>query len=276
MLIKGGCGKTTISTNVASQMAANGYDVLFIDADPQGNATSTLGPKDKKDPGDYNPSMADFLENESMDPMDVIVTETLVPNIHLFPNNLSAAHLNLEPFGTAASFLNRLQGILPSYDYVFFDCPPEARGLLSNIAIMCSDYVIAPIDGMYAANNLNALLDMLKAHQMRWNPKVEFLGVVLNHWHSKRVNANDLKTYLKVNYPEVRVFNSSISTSEQIKRAQAQGTVVHNIRGSGPSQGFQKLAKEITQLIASIEKEKAQTAASISSPEPISSTRAPR
>ncbi|CAX65019.1 AAA family ATPase [Vibrio parahaemolyticus] len=36
---KGGAGKTTISTNVASQLHADGHKVLLVDLDPQGSAT---------------------------------------------------------------------------------------------------------------------------------------------------------------------------------------------------------------------------------------------
>ena len=35
---KGGCGKTTISTNVAHAISLKGYKVLFVDGDPQGSA----------------------------------------------------------------------------------------------------------------------------------------------------------------------------------------------------------------------------------------------
>ncbi len=40
---KGGVGKTAITTNLGVGFARNGKKVLVIDADPQGNLTSSLG-----------------------------------------------------------------------------------------------------------------------------------------------------------------------------------------------------------------------------------------
>ena len=48
---KGGCGKTTIATNLASLYAGQGFVTALMDYDPQGSSTRwlKLRPKDKQD-----------------------------------------------------------------------------------------------------------------------------------------------------------------------------------------------------------------------------------
>ena len=47
---KGGCGKTTIATNLASYYASNGFVTALMDYDPQGSSTRwlKLRPQDKQ------------------------------------------------------------------------------------------------------------------------------------------------------------------------------------------------------------------------------------
>ena len=40
---KGGVGKSTISQFTGNELSARGYEVLFIDLDPQGNLSYSLG-----------------------------------------------------------------------------------------------------------------------------------------------------------------------------------------------------------------------------------------
>lgn len=46
---KGGVGKTTCTAGIANALAANGYKILLIDTDPQGNLSRLFGFEPKED-----------------------------------------------------------------------------------------------------------------------------------------------------------------------------------------------------------------------------------
>src|SRR6056297_3277179 len=71
---KGGTGKTTVAINVAGALNERGRDVLFVDLDPQGNATEGLGMLDAYDA--EPPTLFDALtDHERQHIVDDLVVE---------------------------------------------------------------------------------------------------------------------------------------------------------------------------------------------------------
>jgi chromosome partitioning protein len=82
---KGGVGKTTTAINLATALAAIGEEVLIVDIDPQGNASTGLG-IDRKDRG---VSAYDLLtQNASVGDTAV---ETAVPHLSIIPSTMDLA-----------------------------------------------------------------------------------------------------------------------------------------------------------------------------------------
>src|SRR5258706_10762140 len=87
---KGGVGKTTTAINLGTALAAIGENVLIVDLDPQGNASTGLG-IDRKS---RRRSTYDVLTREAV--IRDAILETAVPRLHIVPSTMDLSGFELE------------------------------------------------------------------------------------------------------------------------------------------------------------------------------------
>ena len=210
---KGGTGKTTIAINVAGALNARGRDVLFVDMDPQGNATEGLGLLEAYDA--QPPTMFDVLtdatrrdvvndlvvEHDEMDVLpsnidllqaeheltiaDLIARIKDRPDLESGVEALSTLAINATPESvTGPHALDSLDKALAAldreYDYVVVDSPPF-YGKLTDTSIFATQHVIVPaLTEATSERAIELLIDQMAALEGQVDITVETLGVVAN------------------------------------------------------------------------------------------------
>src|SRR5947207_7877573 len=87
---KGGVGKTTTAINLGTALAAIGEQVLIVDLDPQGNASTGLGiDRKSRRTSTYDVLVGDASLREA-------VHETAVPRLHIVPSTMAPSGFDLE------------------------------------------------------------------------------------------------------------------------------------------------------------------------------------
>lgn len=239
---KGGVGKTTSCVNIAAQIAKKGKNVLMIDMDPQGNATSGLGlPKSK-----IKKTVYDVIIGKC-DVSDTII-KTKFKNLSVVPANidLAGAELELYDMEEDQNFAKlALESIRDKYDYIFIDCPPSL-GMLTVKALSVSDGVVIPMQcEFYSLEGMTQLFNTVKKIKQMYNPELQIVGILLTMYNGRLTLTNQVVAELKKYYAE-KLFKVPISRTVRISEAPGYGEPIcyHDPYGKG-SLEYAAVAKEL-------------------------------
>ncbi|AJC12735.1 cobyrinic acid a,c-diamide synthase [Berryella intestinalis] len=239
---KGGVGKSTTAVNLAAALGEQGKQVLLIDLDPQGNATSGLG----INKAEISHCIYDVLLN------DVQIEDIIVPDIteglDLAPATINLAGAEVELVSEMArenrlrDTVGRLRG---KYDYILIDCPPSL-GLLTVNALVAADKLIIPIQcEFYALEGVTKLLDSMKRVKSRLNPSLDIYGILLTMYDGRTTLAKQVASEVR-NFFGKQVFETVIPRTVKLSEAPSYGIPITQYDPAGKgAQSYSDLAKEV-------------------------------
>ncbi len=236
---KGGVAKTTTTLNLAVALSEQGYRVLCVDLDPQGNLTMSQG----IDPDKVEHSLYDVLVNDM--PLSEIIVRREI-DIAVASIDLAGAEIAMSTkIGRERTLQKALKEVAADYDYVCIDTPPSL-GLLTINALTAANKVIVPVQCEYLSmRGLVQLQNTLRMIQENLNPDVRIEGILPTMLDTRTLHAKEAVEILEENFGDL-VFRSRIRKAIKFAEAPVKGASVLKYDSESSAAGYyRELAKEV-------------------------------
>lgn len=245
---KGGCGKTTVTINLAACLAREGRRTLAIDLDPQSHLALGLAVPEEQ----IEVSMTDLLRTNAEDADLSRVTWQISSNFDLIPSKTDLSKLERELAGDDQRehrLINALNTVRDKYDFVILDTPPTV-GFLTESALYAADEVIVPVDtGYFSLHGLSKQLDTLRRVRSEWNKPLT-LRILANHYDVRTKLAREILAELRKRHGDA-MFTTFINFNTKLKESASLGQPITEYDpASSGCRDFVRFARELISLSA--------------------------
>ncbi len=226
---KGGTAKTSTAVSMFEMLIENGNKTLFIDADPQRNATEVLGAKTDGVPTLYDVVAADRIE-DLIDINDAI-QKTKYGDVIASDVNMTRADITFihDPMGINR-FKNALANLDKSYEYVIVDTSPKIDRVLFSVLVAADEIIIPTSASKFGAMGITDLVKTISEIKRSVNPDLVIAGILItNHKPNTRFEKTARAEIEKAaEMLGTKVYKTPIRSTVKVLEAQGVGRLLYD------------------------------------------------
>jgi len=237
---KGGCGKTTTTVNTASYLARQGFKVLAVDMDSQGNLTQHFG----IDTENLELTIKHLLLGE--EPFEKVIIRRQ-NNLHILPNNIESASLEFLLYKSVSrenTLRDALEPVKNEYDFILIDCPPNLGIFSINALTASTEFVLVVSPEFFPMKAIKPLYETFLLVKNRLNRSLSFKGVLMTMCDFRTKHSQEVRKILIKNFPH-KLYKSYIRYTVSLKEASSVGKSIFEYDPTSPGAfDYQNFAEE--------------------------------
>ena len=249
--VKGGIGKTSLTSLIAYKLASEDKKILIIDADLQANMTQFLYKTNHTDKTIVNA----IRDNAAAEEIIIKSPNSNYPNIDLIPADIELCILSEEM--ALKDNKNKLAGIwfkrnievLKKYDYIFIDLSPSIDLLNRNFLYICDSIIIPVNHGDLASLRGAELFNLLYMQESRKigfgdNTKIAVLKNCNKKYNRKVLHLFD-EQLQRYKFSSEHLLNTTISESTTIQQEFLMKCALDDLENKYKNKKIQQLLNDL-------------------------------
>lgn len=239
---KGGVGKTTTALCIGAGLSLRGNKVLFVDIDPQGNLSYTMG-------ADTSGRGAAGILHKPETARDEI-QHTSTGDIIASTPALSGADAEITQDGKEYKLKDALATVAGEYDYCMIDTPPALGILTVNALTACNGVIIPAQADPYSLLGISQLNRTIETIREYCNPDLTVMGIVLTRYNGRIIIKREVAELLKRTAASLntKLYKTKIRECIALVEAQARNQTIYDYSpNSNATADYSALVDEITE-----------------------------